>query len=218
MNRHMIFVEGKADACFLRDYFKFLFLDFEIVYSSKNSIELKNRYALVKIIIVGGYTKIQKNLTTKLEEIKDFNYNILIIQDADNRIKDNKHGGVTLKTLYLENIKKQLKIDFNYFLFPNNQDDGDLENLLLSIVNIGLFEKTKNCYLKWAECSKHFSPNNYINELLENKNLVYNYFRTFYGMENAKEENRTFTEDFWKFSSKSLDPLKTFLVKTLNIE
>lgn len=207
MNKFLILVEGKADATFLRDYLTYLF-KLETIKQLKKSIELQNDEIFIEILIAEGYSAIL-NLKSRIEDyffVKE--YKILVIQDADNPKKQD--GGVTNRNVYLNKVKEELKINFDFFLFPNNKDDGDLENLLLKIVNRELFIKTKDCYLKWIECSKEYSPEEHIKELFDNKHIVYNYFRTFYGMDNAKEEKRRYTDEFWQFSNKNLEPLKTF--------
>jgi len=215
MNRYMIFVEGKADACFLRDYLKFLYSNLEITKDNKTEKELKNNESIVRIIVTAGCDKIRENFRVKFEEINDYNYKILVIQDADDMRKNKNTGGVTLRTLFLENLKKELNVNFDFFLFPNNEDDGDLETLLLKIVNNEYFTKTKDCYFQWIECAKEHSPSENIEELKLPKNIVYNYFRTFHGMKKANEENRDYSDEYWRFSSKSLEPLKKFLEKNI---
>jgi len=210
MKRYMIFVEGKADACFIRDYFKFLFSDYKISNDGIKEKELRNSENIFKIVVVGGCNKIKNDLKVRIEEIKDFKYNLLVIQDADSLAKDKKNGGVQQRRIYLDSIEEELKVNFDTFLFPNNEDDGDLETLLLRIVKEEQFQKTTDCYKNWTECLKNISPIQFIDELLENKNIVYNYFRTFYGMNKAKEEERVYSEEFWNFSSKELNPLKVF--------
>jgi len=151
-----------------------------------------------------------KNLNTKFEEIQDFKYKILVIQDADNSTKDPNNGGVELRLRFLNLIKKDLKINFETFLFPDNENDGDLETLLLKIVNKEQFNKSYDCYNKYSDCVKEISQKEFGDELLEEKNVVFNYFRTYNGMENAKEENRKYSDEYWRFTSKKLDTLKTF--------
>ncbi len=62
MEKYIIFVEGKADATFIRDYLCFLYPDFEIIKDNQKEKELKNSSSSVKIIVAGGYTALQKNL------------------------------------------------------------------------------------------------------------------------------------------------------------
>ncbi len=213
MEKYYILVEGKADVTFIRDYLQFLYEDLELLKEkSKNKSkekELKNETTHIKIEAVGGYTTIKKHLKSKLEELKDFNYKIFVIQDADNPQKQD--GGVIDRMKYLEKIKNDLNIDFKIFLFPDNKNDGDLETLLLKIVKEEKFNQTLDCYKKYAECANNIDSS-WTKEFLENKNVVYNYFRIYKGMTGAKEENRKFSSDYWDFNNEALKPLKAFFI------
>jgi len=215
MEKYLIFVEGKADATFIRDYLIYLNNSLDLLKDNQKEKELRNKTSFIKIVVAGGYTAIQKHLKIRFEEITDFNYKILVIQDADNPEKNPDNGGIALRLKYLEGIKKELKIYFETFLFPNNETDGDLETLLLKIVNKEQFKKSFDCYKKYVDCSKLIAPIEHSNELLEDKNVVFNYFRTYYGMDNAKEEKRIFTDEYWSFSSEQLEPLKLFLTNII---
>jgi len=213
VKKYLIFVEGKADVVFLRDFLLFHRNGLEAKIKKRNKYidcYLSGENIEVKIVEGGGYTKVEKAKTFLETHLND-RFKILIIQDADNPEKDPNNGGKELRLRYLEKIKKELKIDFETFLFPNNENDGDLETLLLKIVNKEQFTKSFDCYKKYADCSKLIAPIEHSNELLEDKNVVFNYFRTYYGMDNAKEEKRIFTDEYWRFSSRKLEPLKLFL-------
>ncbi|MEA3452219.1 MAG: DUF3226 domain-containing protein [Bacteroidota bacterium] len=211
MEKYIIFVEGKADATFIRDYLVFLNKNLAISKNNQKEKELQDTENFIRIIVAGGYTAIKKSLKTKFEEIQDFKYKILVIQDADNSNTDPNNGGTELRIKYLEEIKKELKVNFKIFLFPNNENDGDLETLLLKIVNREKFNPAFDCYKKYADCTKEIGSNEFSKELLEDKRLVFNYFRTYYGMEMAREEKRIFTTEYWRLTSKKLEPLKKFL-------
>lgn len=216
MRKFLIFVEGKADVSFIRDFIIFHIkgLKFEIEKRKKkviaNSVNGKN--FIVKIIEGGGYTVVKDAKSLFESNIKK-GYEILVIQDADNPQKQD--GGVLNRMRYLNNVKKESGISFKTFLFPNDIDDGDLETLLLKIVNEKQFDKYFDCHNKYADCSKVIAPE-YSKELIEDKNVVFNYFRTYYGMKNAKEENRVFNGEYWNFTSKELEPLKLFLDIIIN--
>lgn len=209
MAKYIILAEGKSDIVFIRDYLLFNYDILEIAKDDKKEKILKYNDTLIKIVAVGGYTVITKHLNTKFQEIKDSDYKILIIQDADSVSFEN--GGIDKRTEYLDKIKKELEIEFETFLFPNNEDEGDLETLLLQIVNLEKFSRSINCYEKYAKCCEAISEKKYSEELLQSKSLVYNYFRTYNGMEKAKEENRKFHSVYWNFSNEALRPFNLFI-------
>ncbi len=101
--------------------------------------------------------KIDKILKNKHQTYKQ----VCIIFDADKKESQERDAGFDNK---LEHICKELKekrIDFpreQIFLFPNNQDDGDLETLLLKIAN---HKEFINCFESYLDCIKkkeHYKP------------------------------------------------------------
>ena len=112
-----IFVEGKADRKFVADFIRFLF---EINY-------------LDEIINLDGKDGIAKAKNT-FNENTDMNGTNLLIFDADEDFK--------IKFAELNRIKAELEINFEIFLFPDNNDKGELEHLLSNIILI------KNCIHK----------------------------------------------------------------------
>lgn len=206
-------MEGKTDVVFLKDYLMHLNKSLSIITNldkkDKKEIILKSEYIEIKILVAGGYTAIKEgNISQTLRAHKDDGYTILLIQDADNPSKEN--GGAKNRIEYLKDIPY---IDFNIFLFPNNEDDGDLETLLLRIKKNEKYDISHGCYQSYINCTKEINPK-WSAELEEDKSLVFNYFRTYYGMENSKEENRRYETDYWDFDSHALLPLKGFFEET----
>ncbi|PUD87550.1 hypothetical protein C2R61_03200, partial [Helicobacter pylori] len=117
----LIFVEGPSDKVFLEVYLYFL-----------EDIPIKN----FKVKDVTG----KDNLSKRLLEIEKYD-KTLIIFDADKDYESNKKEILS---------KTQQKItEEQIFLFPNNQDDGDLETLLLEIAKYDEFLK---CFEGYLEC------------------------------------------------------------------
>lgn len=212
MSKILIIVEGIADVVFLRDYIKFLkngcSID-EKKLKKEKYIDIKiSENIQIKILMGGGYTAIG-NLSSTIETYIDQGYKISIIQDADNPKKEN--GGVENRMKYLDDFKTEKGISFSIFLFPNNKDDGDLETLLLGITNKSKYDMADECYEKYIECTSNFSNKEFIDELREDKSKVFNYFRTYYGMDKAKEQNRYYEKDYWDFNNVKLNPLEKYL-------
>ncbi|GHP80040.1 hypothetical protein VN1272_05350 [Helicobacter pylori] len=164
--------------------------------------------------------KIDKILKNKHQTYKQ----VCIIFDADKKESQESDAGFDNK---LEHICKELKekrIDFpreQIFLFPNNQDDGDLEDLLLEIAK---HEEFINCFESYLDCIKkkeHYKPIKNIR-----KSKWYAYLEVL-GLENLYTKKNIFdtegkVKDQYKgdyeklqevigFDSKSLVPLKKFL-------
>ncbi|GAA7363665.1 hypothetical protein BD0133_12040 [Helicobacter pylori] len=136
--------------------------------------------------------------------------------------------------------KTQQKItEEQIFLFPNNQDDGDLETLLLEIAKHKEIIQCFKRYLKCIECKcigikEHHGPIKNIR-----KNMLYAYLEVFelqkffqykWDTSNKNEKyiiiddkgkiKERYKEEYEKlkevidFNSKSLIPLKNFLEKS----
>jgi len=208
----LILTEGKADITFLRDYLIFLNSDLQInTNKKKNSNELLLTFKNQKIRIkaIGGYTKLIKE-KTEIQRYMDQDYVVLVIQDTDDSTKT--HGGVNERIKFLEEVKTQCSVNFEVFLFPNNNSDGDLETLLLEIVNKDKFNPCNNCYLNFID-SEDALELGYAKELGNNKAIVFNYFRAYHGIEKSKEDMRIYKPDYWDFSSNYLEILNDFFKK-----
>ena len=130
-----IIVEGIADEKFLKDYFQHIFSESEI------SDE--------EIIVSGGWTHInsQKNQGETIRNhmqrnTADDGVNFMIF-DADEDFATRKN--------VIEQWKAENHLNFELFLFPNNNDSGDLEHLLEKIItdqNQPIFD----CWERYETC------------------------------------------------------------------
>ncbi len=200
----LIFVEGPSDKVFLEVYLYFL-----------EDLPIKN----FKVQNIEG----KDNLSKRLLEIEKYD-KTLIIFDTDKDYESNKKEILS---------KTQQKItERQIFLFPNNQDDGDLETLLLEIAKHDEFLKCFEGYLECIKSKEHYKPIKNIR-----KNMLYAYLEVFelqkffqykWDTNNKKNEEKIIIDDKGKikerykeeyeklkevidFNSKSLIPLKNFL-------
>jgi len=251
MNKYFILVEGKADAIFLRDLLFYIFPELKegsIKYEFKKENEKKSKLLEIEIAIksknneiliwgIGGCKNIE-HLKVNIETQIVKSFKIIVIQDADNDNKD-KEGGVTKRTRYLKNLKKDLEIDFEFFLLPNNKaeyievdgkkekvnieidgkivEDRDLEILLLQITKIEKYSIFKENFEKYALSVEKFSSEKFCKELLESKSKIYQYFQAYQGKEKAKEEKRIYNDELWDFNNEALQPLKDFIIENIII-
>ncbi|EJB26961.1 hypothetical protein HPNQ4216_0572 [Helicobacter pylori NQ4216] len=206
----LIFVEGPSDKVFLEAYLYFL-----------EDIPIKN----FKVQNIKG----KDNLSKRLLEIEKYD-KTLIIFDADKDYESNKK-----EILKVVSKTKQTISEEQIFLFPNNQDDGDLETLLLEIAKHDEFLKCFEGYLECIKSKEHYKPIRNIR-----KNMLYAYLEVFelqkffqykWDTNNKKNEENIIIDDKGKikeehqeeyeklkevidFKSKSLIPLKNFLEKS----
>ncbi len=203
----LIFVEGPSDKVFLEVYLYFL-----------EDIPIKN----FKVQNIKG----KDNLSKRLLEIEKYD-KTLIIFDADKDYESNKK-----EILKVVSKTKQTISEEQIFLFPNNQDDGDLETLLLEIDKHDEFLKCFEGYLECIKSKEHYKPIKNIR-----KNMMYAYLEVFelqkffqyeWDINNKKNEEKIIIDDKGKikekykeeyeklkevidFNSNSLIPLKNFL-------
>jgi len=208
----LVIVEGIADIIFFRDYFKFLYIDLEIVKEAKVTLTLKSETLEIVILESGGLTKLKFLKTRIQDDIKD-KYKVFVIQDADNEDKD--YGGVKSRKQYLSDEKTKLEIDFESFLFPNDSDDGDLETLLLQIVQEDKYNQFENCHTGYIDCLEHFLKKKIIKDFRKEKNYIYTYLSLYEGHHVAKERDRVYDKTYWDFSSNALIPLKKFFEENI---
>lgn len=119
MKRNIILVEGKGDQKFIVDFLAEHY-HFEAK-KQEDVIDMKGKDRLIKY-------------KERLQENTDKGGNNIAILDADLPDKHD-NGGFKARLKYFEDLVtgKGIKIDF--FLFPNHQDDGDLETILENIIN-----------------------------------------------------------------------------------
>ncbi len=209
----LIYTEGKSDRNFLGWYLNFLKCQdhFDILI-----LESKDKLFSCEISEKIGKILDNKNPTNK---------QVCIIFDADKKESQESDAGFDNKLEHIREKFKEKRIDFpieQIFLFPNNQDDGDLEDLLLEIANQKEFIK---CFESYLDCIK--KKENY--KLIKNirKSKWYAYLEVFglaclYTKKDifcniegkVKNEYKEYYEKLKKvldFNSKSLVPLKNFL-------
>ncbi|MCQ2680639.1 hypothetical protein JT129_01600 [Helicobacter pylori] len=228
----LIYTEGKSDKNFLSwclDVWKnedhFDQAHFDIIH-----VEGKNN------LFSDGLCKDIKRILNN----EDHRYKqVCIIFDAD--IKEENQESDAGFDNKLKRIRKEFKekgTDFQkeqIFLFPNNQDDGDLETLLLEIAKHDEFLKCFEGYLECIKSKEYYKPIKNIR-----KNMLYAYLEVFelqkffqykWDTNNKKNEENIIIDDKGKikerykeeyeklkevidFNSKSLIPLKNFLEKS----
>lgn len=146
----LIYTEGKSDRNFLGWYLNFL--------KCQDHFDMLDIEGKDKLISGEFPEKIKKILNNKDQAYKQ----VCIIFDADIK-KENQESdaGFDNKLKHIREEFKEKGIDFpreQIFLFPNNQDDGDLETLLSEIAN---HKEFINCFESYLDCIKkkeHYKP------------------------------------------------------------
>jgi hypothetical protein len=214
MKKFHIFVEGLADRKFLHDYIESIFgISLNAVKNSDGGIK-----KLDNITSTGGWTKLNsKEGETFRDKMKENTQNEivnLVIFDADT---DKNDAGYSIRKQEIENWKTVYGLKFELFLFPNNANDGALENLLEQIINpqnTSIFD----CWQRFEDClpTKNACVKNPLT-IPAKKSKIYAYMEVLHGesrteKDKIKDHNRDFTKsEHWDLNAVALLPLKDFL-------
>ncbi len=137
----LIYTEGESDKKFLSWY-----LD---VWKNEDHFDIIHVEGKDKLFSDEFCKRIENILKNKNQEYRQ----VCVIFDADIK-KENQESdaGFDNKLKHIREKFKEKETDFpkeQIFLFPNNQDDGDLETLLLEIAKHDDFLK---CFEGYLEC------------------------------------------------------------------
>ncbi|NME70749.1 DUF3226 domain-containing protein [Flammeovirga aprica] len=198
----VIYLEGDADIRFLEDFVAYHFPD-------------KKEH--VSFINVGGKT----SLPSKKKDLEEDSFNdrkSIIIFDADDTSKPN--GGKEASLTFLQNELEKINISHieneDIFLFPNHNEEGDLETLLEKLIPEDKLD-VLNCFSSFQICLEAVKDN--FNPPLNvpiNKTKMYSY-EDVLGTNRKKcaESNRSYLTDHWDLEAESAKPLYDFLEKYL---
>ena len=165
----------------------------------------------IEIVGTGGYTNLKK-FAVQMQRNTDNGIKNLVIFDADFP----KEGGFEKRNLKLLNLKEKEKVDFELFLFPNNQDDGTFEHLLEHLAteeHKGLLE----CFEGYESCIRGRNNPKYVSP--DQKAKMYAYVST----QTDPKDIKMFKKGDWRFNQTDLwnldvdylTPLKDFLSSNL---
>lgn len=161
----------------------------------------------IEIVGTGGYTNLDQ-FAVQMQRNTDNGIKNLVIFDADFP----KEGGFEKRNLKLLNLKEKEKVDFELFLFPNNQDDGTFEHLLEHLAteeHKGLLE----CFEGYESCIRGRNNPKYVSP--DQKAKMYAYVST----QTDPKDIKMFKKGDWRFNQTDLwnldvdylTPLKDFL-------
>jgi hypothetical protein len=212
----LIFCEGVIDQVFIADFLSHSYGETIFMDKNKNKrdkhkwdISFETNLCEGKIIETGGYTYLSKPIY--LEQLKNNQTGRnLIIFDAD----EHGHGRGSFKNTEqsLKELKRIENVDFDYHLWPNHNDNGTVENLLIQLIPTDK-KSIFNCFDQYNECLKQFQGLKPLDETLKRSLNSYTY--NFNHADKASERNYLDTS-FWDMNSDEkpdLKKLKEFLNK-----
>lgn len=174
----------------------------------------------IDFICIGGignlFNETNINQMSQAQEVGD---QILILIDADTIAKG--YGFVKRKA-DIDNDMQTHKISFPYFIYPNNQDDGEVETLMESAARRDLHPVFFYCFEDYEKCVSGVKDKD--GQPLYNtpnlKGKLYTYMSA--QKLNNKSRRRLGTGDwlfsntnYWDLNAVVLQPLKDFLATNL---
>lgn len=144
----------------------------------------------------------------------------LVVFDADTAVNN---GGFEKRQKELLEKGKALGLNFELFLWPDNENDGDVEVLMESIARKDLYPEFFDCFSKYEHCISqrkndkgepfYTTPNR--------KGKLHTYFNSL-PISNTKKSEfgsgawRWTDASIWNLDAESLRPIKDFLLKHLS--
>lgn len=130
-----ILLEGVNDLDFITGLICFSYLDdnYDTINKTKCEIILQDDNHRVHIRKMNGWTLVaaEENIST-LNMKEEQGYSCILLIDADDETKD--YGSFDERNKRLSEILDDKKVNCDIFLFPNNKDDGELEDVLIDIM------------------------------------------------------------------------------------
>lgn len=173
MANYKIFCEGITDQVFIADCLE-IFYGFtstriiqKVSSSKQEKLEIKFPNN-IEVIEVGGCGKLSNEIYSSILEDNTENGGVnIVVFDADYTERGNGNKGFALCGEKLNNIRRNKKIDFEHYLWPNNIDDGIIEDLLRKLIPANK-EGIYNCIESHQTCLAGLDiPNIKIAELKE---------------------------------------------------
>lgn len=131
-----IFCEGITDQIFLADFievnFGYQFKRYQKKDKTRLDVLCEKK---IEIIEIGGCNKLKNQIY--IDSLAD-NFNgggiNIVIFDADHKAKGNGNKGFENCKNKLENLKLNKSVQFEYFIWPNYEDEGEIEDLLRKLI------------------------------------------------------------------------------------
>ena len=204
-----LLLEGITDVAFV----KYICCNKDITNNFDDFEKENNEYKYKDLVIVDlqGQDKLEKFLKRLNKKIVKIS-KIGIIQDADDNFEKSK--------IDIEDAIKNSKINnanIEYFLTPNNKENGDLETLFISTINKD--NSILKCFESYAEC---LSKKNDVHEKALNKGKVYAYTMYSQSGENLYKPQDSFINKknkqdqdtkLWDLSQSEFQPFIDFVSK-----
>ncbi|MCR4799224.1 MAG: hypothetical protein K5860_01820 [Bacteroidales bacterium] len=174
----------------------------------------------IKIICMNGLGNLfnETNLN-QIKQAQELGEQVIVFADADTVVKgagNKKRTAEISQGMAIHNVK------FPYFLYPDNQHDGDVETLMESAARRDLHKTFFDCFEDYEKCVSGVKD-----EIGNQKYNVPNLKGKLHTYISAQKLSRRVSNrlgsgdwlfdknDYWDLNVKELQPLKDFLAKNL---
>ena len=178
----------------------------------------------ILIASTGGWSKLGKNQAVFMQEARDFGGRTLVVFDADYDTPAHEAGGYAQRQAALLQKLQPFDPAPAVFLFPQPSRDGDLETLLLELVQ-PRHERVMTCYDDYETCLSQYldatgtAP--YYNAPSK-KRRIYDYVNVMplageqWERHHRKGGQKIFENpDLWDLAAPAIQPLREFLASQL---
>lgn len=174
----------------------------------------------IDFICIGGignlFNETNINQICQAQEVGD---QVLIFIDADTVAKGD---GFVKRRADMDNEMQARKIFFPYFIYPNNQDDGDVETLMEAVARRDLHPVFFDCFEDYEKCVSGVKDEN--GQPLYNTPNLKGKLHTYMSAQKLSNKLRRklgagdwlfSNTDYWDLNAIALQPLKEFLSTNL---
>lgn len=177
-------------------------------------------YVKAEYIFMDGIGNLyNETIINQIKLAQETGEQVIVIVDADTVAK---RSGYNKRKEEIEKGMATNAVSFPYFIYPNNQNDGDVENLMESAVRRDLHTVFFECFENYEKCvsgakdnsgcSKYNVPNlkGKLHTFMSAQKLSRKY-RDRFGNGDWLFDNK----DYWNLNVEALQPLKDFLKENL---
>ena len=168
----------------------------------------------VRFIFMDGIGNLSKEtIINQIKLAQVVEEQAIVLADADTKAKG---AGYEKRKAEIEKCMKTYNVSFHYFIYPNNQKDGDVEELMEKAARRDLHPMFFDCFEDYEKCVS--STNKYNVPNLKGKLHTYMTAQKLprklcnrFGSGDWLFEN----QDYWDLNVAALQPLKDFLATNL---
>lgn len=173
----------------------------------------------VAIYEMGGWTTLPTNkLLPRLQQSLEVDVLNLVVYDADTTA--HASGGVVARRAELEQQAKELGLSFELFLLPTDVTDGNLENLLESLIHPD-HQQVVDCFANYEACMRGCTtPAGNAYRLPADKSRFYAYVEAMPITDEERKAHKSkgatkyFANDaYWNLDAGDVQPLRAFLAR-----